>query len=342
VPGYVVVARLSQGGRFETYDVYSPERDCRCILKTVRADRGDQESGRAALLREGMLLRDLTHPHLVRAYEVLETPRAAVVTEILTGATLAALIEEHGPLSTADTVLLGLHLTSVLGYLHHHGWLHLDVKPSNVVVQAGRAVLIDLGIVARPGDGRPHAGTWGYMAPEQSTGRAPHPGDRRLRPRHHPRRGADRLSPVRRGGALAQAPRQGSRAIVPAPAESGARVAGRPRRGLRQDRPRPAPCPRRRARHAHRLPERPRQVTVPAGSTRRVRTPVHEPHALPGARGSVRRGPTRTVPAGRPSAGDTPSRAVSRSATRRACAAGIRCTRRSRSTPGRSPGPTPD
>jgi eukaryotic-like serine/threonine-protein kinase len=172
VPGYVVVARLSQGGRFETYDVYSPERDCRCILKTVRADRGDQESGRAALLREGMLLRDLTHPHLVRAYEVLETPRAAVVTEILTGATLAALIEEHGPLSTADTVLLGLHLTSVLGYLHHHGWLHLDVKPSNVVVQAGRAVLIDLGIVARPGDGRPHAGTWGYMAPEQSTGRA--------------------------------------------------------------------------------------------------------------------------------------------------------------------------
>ncbi|HEX2177091.1 MAG TPA: serine/threonine-protein kinase [Nocardioidaceae bacterium] len=170
LPGYDVVARLSHGHRLDTYDVYSRERDCRCVLKTVRADRADEEPCRTALTREGTLLRDLSHPHLVRAYEVVEAPRAAVVLETLTGATLAALIEE-GPLSVPDAVLLATQLTSVLGYLHHHGWLHLDVKPSNVVVQGGRAVLIDLSLAARPGDGRPHAGTWGYMAPEQSTGR---------------------------------------------------------------------------------------------------------------------------------------------------------------------------
>lgn len=103
-------------------------------------------------------------------YEVVEQPRAVVVLETLSGATLAALIEDS-PLNPADTVLLGLQLASVLGYLHHHNWLHLDVKPSNVVVQAGRAILIDLSLVGRPGDGRPHAGTHGYLAPEQVHGR---------------------------------------------------------------------------------------------------------------------------------------------------------------------------
>jgi serine/threonine protein kinase len=40
-----------------------------------------------------------------------------------------------------------------------------------VVVQAGRAILIDLSLATRPGDGRPFAGTDGYLAPEQVTGR---------------------------------------------------------------------------------------------------------------------------------------------------------------------------
>ena len=40
-----------------------------------------------------------------------------------------------------------------------------------MVVQADRAILIDLSLAARPGDGRPHAGTDGYLSPEQVVGR---------------------------------------------------------------------------------------------------------------------------------------------------------------------------
>ncbi len=170
VPGYDVVALMRRGGRLDTYDAYCRERDCRCVVKVVRPDREHEVHVRAALLGEGALLRDLAHPHLVRAYDVIETPRTAVVLETLTGATLAAAIEES-PLGSADVALLGRQLSSVLGYLHRSGWLHLDVKPSNVVVQAGRAVLIDLSLATRPGDGRPHAGTYGYLAPEQVVGR---------------------------------------------------------------------------------------------------------------------------------------------------------------------------
>lgn len=170
VPGYEVVRLLRAGNRLMTYDVYSHERHCRCVLKVVRDDRQHEERCHDALLLEGTLARDLTHPHLVRAYDVLEHPRAAIVLETLTGDTLAALIEDE-PLSPPDAAVLGCQLASALSYVHSHDFLHLDVKPSNVVVQTGRAVLIDFSLANRPGEGRPHAGTDGYLSPEQARGR---------------------------------------------------------------------------------------------------------------------------------------------------------------------------
>lgn len=166
LPGYRVEALLSRGGRVDTYDVTSLERDCRAIVKVVRPDRLAERHVVAAVATEGALLTTLTHPHLVRGYESVTAPRPGVVIETLPGATLAAIIE-GGTLGVADTALLGRQLVSVLGYLHRHGWVHLDVKPDNVVVQEGRAVLIDLGLATRPGPIERGIGTDGYAAPEQ-------------------------------------------------------------------------------------------------------------------------------------------------------------------------------
>jgi serine/threonine protein kinase len=169
LPGYRVEALLSRGGRVDTYDVTSRERDCRAVVKVVRPDRAGEEHVRGAVRTEGELLTTLTHPHLVRGYEVVETPRPAMVIETLPGATLAALLDDR-LLGVTDTALLGRQLVSVLGFLHRHGWVHLDVKPDNVVVQEGRAVLIDLGLVTRPGPVERALGTAGYAAPEQEAG----------------------------------------------------------------------------------------------------------------------------------------------------------------------------
>jgi serine/threonine protein kinase len=169
LPGYRVEALLSRGGRVDTYDVTSVQRDCRAVVKVVRPDRLADEHVRAAVRTEGELLTTLSHPHLVRGYDVVDLPRPAVVIETLPGATLAALIDDRR-LGVVDTALLGRQLVSVLGYLHRHGWVHLDVKPDNVVVQEGRAILIDLGLATRPGPIERGMGTDGYAAPEQDAG----------------------------------------------------------------------------------------------------------------------------------------------------------------------------
>ncbi|CAN5484974.1 hypothetical protein BH23ACT7_BH23ACT7_22050 [soil metagenome] len=64
-PGYEVLRHLSRGKALDVYDAWSDERGCRVILKTPRPDRTDAR-GRRRLLREGELLRTLTHPNIVR------------------------------------------------------------------------------------------------------------------------------------------------------------------------------------------------------------------------------------------------------------------------------------
>lgn len=169
LPGHRVEALLSRGGRVDTYDVTSVERDCRAVVKVVRPDRLGDQHVREAVLTEAALLTTLAHPHLVRGYELVTGPRPALVLETLPGATLSALVDDR-TLGVDDAALVGRQLVSVLGYLHRHGWLHLDVKPDNVVVQEGRAVLIDLGVATRPGRLDRAIGTDGYAAPEQEAG----------------------------------------------------------------------------------------------------------------------------------------------------------------------------
>lgn len=172
--GYEVVALIRRGRRLDVYDAWSEERGCRVVVKTLRPERvGDLEAA-AHLRLEGDLLQSLAHPHLVRAYETITTteqPRPAVVLETLPGHTLSYLIEMQGQLPFGDIALLGIQLSSALTYLHKEKWVHLDVKPSNVVATGGRAILIDLSLVSRPGDSD-GGGTFDYLSPEQAS-RAP-------------------------------------------------------------------------------------------------------------------------------------------------------------------------
>ncbi len=169
-PGYRVVEHLSRARDLDVYDVWSEERGCRCVAKVVRPDRLELEGPRRHLLREGRLLLELTHPHIVRAYEFLEA-QPALILETLTGATLSWIVrdlrERGRRLPLQDLVHLGLHLGSALRYLHRHDFLHLDLKPSNVVSEQTLAKLMDLSVGRPPGPLPGQVGSYAYMSPEQ-------------------------------------------------------------------------------------------------------------------------------------------------------------------------------
>jgi eukaryotic-like serine/threonine-protein kinase len=170
-PGYAVEKHLHRSNVLDVYDAWDDERACRCVVKTLRPDRLWDADARRALLAEGALLQRMTHPGIVRGYATPRRPRPVVAMETLTGETLAHLVDRRErPLGARELAFLGLQLSSAVGYLHRHGVLHLDLKPSNIVAEAGRAKLIDLSIAQAPGRVAAGTGTWCYLAPEQARG----------------------------------------------------------------------------------------------------------------------------------------------------------------------------
>lgn len=168
-PGYSVLAHLSRGRLLDTYEVWSDERRCACVAKVVRPDLVGRRDARAALRTEGRLLTGLSHPHIVRAYELRERPQPVLVLEALTGETLAHMLATRTRrLPAFDLAWLGIHLCSAIAYVHANGFLHLDLKPSNIVCDYGFAKLIDFSIARPRGNARSGSGTRVYMAPEQA------------------------------------------------------------------------------------------------------------------------------------------------------------------------------
>jgi serine/threonine protein kinase len=170
-PGYQVVEHLRRGSRLDVYDVWSEERDCRCVAKALRPDRLRDAKARRALAGEGRLVTSLAHPHIVRAFDLVLRPHPVLILETLTGNTLAEIIRgARRRLSLAEVAWLGVHLCSAMHYMHGRGFLHLDLKPSNIISEDGKARVLDLSIARPPGRGRKGVGTRVYMAPEQARG----------------------------------------------------------------------------------------------------------------------------------------------------------------------------
>jgi serine/threonine protein kinase len=170
-PGYAVVKLISRGSALDVYEVFSQQRMCSCIAKTIRPDRVDIERVRDRLLLEGHLLQTLAHPHLPRGFETFRDPVPVVILETLVGLNLEEIIDtRRRRLPSADLAHLGRQLSSAVHFLHASGYLHLDIRPANVMANAGIATLIDLSITRPVGEVRRGLGTRDYLAPEQARG----------------------------------------------------------------------------------------------------------------------------------------------------------------------------
>src|SRR5262249_4638288 len=145
-PGRTVLRRIGGGRRCETLLVWDEHRLSLLVAKVLRPDQARLPAARADLEHEAALLAPLAHPVLMRPVRGGPGGRfPPFLLEHLEGPTLAELIQGHGALALEQLLPLGLHVASALHYVAAEGVLHLDVKPSNVVMGAPPR-LIDLSV----------------------------------------------------------------------------------------------------------------------------------------------------------------------------------------------------
>ena len=150
--------------------------DRRVAIKLLR-DAPDSEVARARFVSEARILAGLSHPGLVTVLDAgISGEQPYLVMELLPGGTAADLID-RGAQPVDRVAELGAQVAAALVPVHAAGVVHRDVKPSNILLDAGgRARLADFGIARLVADNvRATAtgttvGTMAYLAPEQASG----------------------------------------------------------------------------------------------------------------------------------------------------------------------------
>lgn len=99
--------------------------------------------------------------------------RLCIVTELVPGERLDKLIARQGRIEEAQLRAILARILGVLHHAHAHGWLHKDIKASNILVDRNDAILIDWGVAELLGDGRAESirAKQDYVAPECFHGR---------------------------------------------------------------------------------------------------------------------------------------------------------------------------
>lgn len=165
---YIIVQTLGLGGFGITYEAEQVALHRRVAIKeffmkeycdrdsttshvTLGTSEGSKElveKFRMKFIREAQMIAGLDNPHIIKIHDIFEENGTAYyVMPFLDGGSLADKVKENGPLPEQEAIGYIKQIGNALDYLHKQNILHLDVKPSNVLLNsAGEAVLIDFGI----------------------------------------------------------------------------------------------------------------------------------------------------------------------------------------------------
>ncbi|MDE7426905.1 MAG: serine/threonine protein kinase [Muribaculaceae bacterium] len=116
---------------------------------SVTGSSGTSAAYRAKFLKEAAMLKSLNHKGIVHVSETFsENGTDYYVMNYVAGATLSQLIKEKGALEQRNARRIINAVSEALSYIHARRITHLDVKPSNIIIDAavGQPVLIDFGI----------------------------------------------------------------------------------------------------------------------------------------------------------------------------------------------------
>ena len=146
-------------------------------IKLLPPELAARPALRERFLREARIAARLSHPNIVPIHAVEESGRLVwFVMAYVPGESLGARLRERGSLPPAEVARILRDVAWALGYAHGQGVVHRDVKPDNILLEAGgrRALIADFGIAAPvedQGDSTEgSSGTVAYLSPEQASG----------------------------------------------------------------------------------------------------------------------------------------------------------------------------
>jgi serine/threonine protein kinase/Tol biopolymer transport system component len=171
---YRIIGLAGKGGMSLVYHAYDSQNDRDVAIKVLSLELSSEENFLTRFQRESELMRDLEHPHILRAYDYgQEDNKVYLVMSYYGGGTLRErIVQGNLNLKQINTYLT--QIASGLGYAHSRHIVHRDIKPSNVLIHHvdGKVVLSDFGIAKALTNSNPDRtgtimGTPLYMAPEQ-------------------------------------------------------------------------------------------------------------------------------------------------------------------------------
>jgi serine/threonine-protein kinase len=138
--------------------------------------------GRERFLREIEIAAGLTHPHILPLHDSGEAGGFLYyVIPYIDGESLRERLDREHQLPLEDAVRIAREVADALNFAHSHNVLHRDIKPGNILLSAGHALVTDFGIARAISAGGGEqltevgslVGTPAYMSPEQIDG-SPH------------------------------------------------------------------------------------------------------------------------------------------------------------------------
>ena len=191
IGSFTIQGRLGRGAMGAVYLARSPGGRL-VAVKVVRDELAGDAAFRARFAREIEAARKVSGAFTAAVVDAdPDAERPWLATEYLPGPTLQKAIETSGPLTPGGVQSLAGGLAEALMAIHAGGLVHRDLKPSNIVLTDNGPRVIDFGIARALEEASLTAtgvvvGTPGYLSPEQITGTAIGPRERRVRARGGP------------------------------------------------------------------------------------------------------------------------------------------------------------